>query len=568
MFFHVIIGLGFIVISAFIGGLFARLVKIPTVIGYIVSGVLSAFLYNYLQIPGVQFSDLLVYVASFLLFTVGIEIPSLSFKVLNRKVILVGLIHVLFVSLFLFPLLMFFQFPVQTSLFFAFILSFSSTAYVLKALEEQGKLTEFPGNHVLAFLLLQNIIAIFAVYTIPIIFSKQDVSLQQIGSAFGSLIAPIGVFVALLLFYKIFLSKIIRSFQGYPTQELTFLWGVLLVLISLGLFQFAGLPFPFSALCAGIVLSADNVLVKPIHIVQSIRNILLIFFLVLIGMVLDVSFLVQHIGYLTLLTCLIIVCKFCAVYFTLRNSGYRSSGASFIATHMTSVGELAVVIGVVAVSSTSMLPDTYNVLLIIFALSTIISSVLVKNVAYIGRFLDAIPVINKLFGKEHRSVGIESADVFEDHVILCGYGRIGPDIKAVLDYAGITYVVIDTNRKSVKKLIAENKKALFGDPSDKELMKHASVQSARAVIILRHDNLSQEKIIKYALSQNQHITVISSVHDDTYKYDLANLGVNSIVVPEFEASVRIGREVLEMFSIKEADIATFIKRLRRENFLK
>ena len=77
----------------------------------------------------------------------------------------------------------------------------------------------------------------------------------------------------------------------------------------------------------------------------------------------------------------------------------------------------------------------------------------------------------------------------------------------------------------------------------------------------------RKKIIKTSLSLNPNVVIICRSHVEEDKIDLANLGVNAIVIPEFEAGVRIGREVLNVFGIQEGSLSQLVKKLRREHFL-
>lgn len=564
---HILTEIIVIIIAAFLGGFTARSLKFPPVLGYIISGVIVGALARSIFQSYTSLLDLSSLGVSLLLFTLGFEISLSSLKRYSRKVLIVGVLQILFVSLLLFPTLLVFRMPLQVALLFAVLFSFSSTAVIVKILEEKGQLADFPGNNVFIFLLIQDLFVVPAFFLIPLLFSKTGLSFDNAGIFMVSAIKPLMIFIGILLFSKFFLSRLLNILYRYPSHELTILATIFIAAISIGLFQFAGLPQSIAAFLAGILISEEGKNLAPMSEIRPFRDVLLVFFFVLTGMLLDPMFIVTHAFYILALTASVLIIKYLGLYFVLRNSGYISVPASFISSHLNNVGEFALVIGQVALVKHLIPQDTYFSLLSVFIISLILTPLWVRNVKRLSKILGSVKGMEKIFGSSYDSFANIGLEKLENHVVICGHGRVGKEVRHLLDFAQISYVVVDFNKHIISELLQQNKRALYGDPSDEDILKSASIETARAVVITVPDALSQKKIIKTVLAVNPNAVIICRTHVEEDKFDLVNLGVNAIVIPEFEAGLRIGREVLEVFGVADDQLAVMSKKLRREHFL-
>jgi len=137
----------------------------------------------------------------------------------------------------------------------------------------------------------------------------------------------------------------------------------------------------------------------------------------------------------------------------------------------------------------------------------------------------------------------------------------------MLDFSGKPYVVVDFNRKIIGDLVKKSKTAIYGDPTDEEILAATGIDAAKVLVIAIPDTFSQKKIITTALKLNPKIIIFCRSHIEGDRYDLINMGVNTIIVPELEAGLKMGMEVLDIFGVDEREIDSFVKRLRREHLL-
>lgn len=556
-----------LVFAAFLGGFIARSFSLTPILGYIASGIIFSFFGK--SILGLSSFFYLSQIGiSLLLFTLGFEISLERIKNLNRNVIVLGFLHAVVTSVILFPVIFLFHFDIKIAVLFSVLFSFSSTAIVVKILEEKGLLNDFPGNNVFIFLLIEDILVIPAIFILPILFSTSPLSFSFIFSFLFSFVKTAVAFVGIFLVSKFILPRMMNILFRYPSSELNMLGTIFIAVSAIGLFSLIGLPQGIAAFLAGVLISEEGKNLAPLSEIRPLRDIFLVLFFVLSGMMLDVNFVVSHFIKIVLFTGTILFVKFFTIFFLLRSYRYIYSSSVFMASFLANIGEFAVVIGQFLFFSSVINNETYNTLLSVFILSLILTPFWINffkdRAIYIFKFL---PVFGKdeLIGNKIKYYhGVEG---LENHVVICGHGRVGKQIRTLLDVAGVPYIVIDFNRKIIQDLLEQGKYAIYADPTDENVLKSAFIDKTKVLVLALPDTISQKKIIKSALSLNPKLTIITRTHKEEERYDLLNLGVNSIVIPEFEAGLKIGAKVLEIFGVNNDSILYFTKNLRKENLL-
>ena len=158
----------------------------------------------------------------------------------------------------------------------AILFSFSSTAVVVKILEEKGLLNDFPGNNVFILLLIQDIFVIPVIFLLPVLFSKEGFTPVGV-SAFALAVArPLVIFALIFIFCKLFLSKILRFVFKYPSHELTILATIFTAAVSIWVFTSVGLPSSIAAFLAGVLTSEQGKNLAPLSEIRPFRDLFLV----------------------------------------------------------------------------------------------------------------------------------------------------------------------------------------------------------------------------------------------------------------------------------------------------
>ena len=166
----------------------------------------------------------------------------------------------------------------------------------------------------------------------------------------------------------------------------------------------------------------------------------------------------------------------------------------------------------------------------------------------------------KIFSSLERNLSLE--DMYRDHIIILGFGRVGGWVGKALSDHNINYVVVDYDNEIISECRRKGINAIYGDPVEKEVLQMANITSAKAIVIAIPDRLSHESIIAHVETLSPNVKIISRVHLDEDYEKFRSLRVDRIVQPEFEAAVAITRNILISMGKEKDEIQRSIKSLR------
>lgn len=552
----------FIATAAFFGGFLARTIKLPPVLGYISSGILFSLIGR----PFLSSYDGLLALSqlgiSLLLFTHGFEITLDALKKIDKRILIVGILQVIITSFLLYPILVYVGLSIPIAILFSMLFSFSSTTIVIKILEEKSMLYNFPGNAIFLLLLVQDLFVVPIIILFPILFGEATGSFSSIlGSLTISAIKPITIFLLLLIFNKYFLSRVLGIIFRYPSHELTILATIFTAAITIALLKYAGLPDAIAAFLAGVIISEQGKNLAPLSEIRPLRDIFLVIFFVLTGMLFSVPYFIENFWMIILLTCSVLVVKFIVIYCLLRIQFFNLSPSLKISSYIINIGEFAVVIGQLALLDHHISNDSYYLLLSVFVLSLVFIPFESTIIEKIHIKINKSKFLKKFFPDTHGAT-VHSEKKIINHVIICGHGRVGRNMRTVLDVAEIPYVVIDYNRKAILDIQNVGKHALFGDPTDPDILELAHVKSAKALVITFSDVSENKKIIKVAKYLHKNIFIISRINKKEDEDGFLKLGADEVIFPESEAGIRLGIHLLENFHVSKEKQEEYIKRIQ------
>lgn len=552
----------FIATAAFFGGFLARTVKLPSVLGYIVSGILFAlvggqFLSSYEGL--LELSQLGI---SLLLFTHGFEITIDALKKIDKQIFIIGILQVCITSFVLFPVLLLVGLSVPVSILFSVLFSFSSTTIIIKLLEEKGTLHNFPGSSIFVLLLVQDIFVLPVIILIPILFGDRSGTFSQILVSFlASAVKPILVFIAVLVVSKFFLSRVLSIIFRYPSHELTILATIFTASIAIGLFRYAGLPDSIAAFLAGVIISEQGKNLAPLSEIRPLRDLFLVIFFVLAGMLFSVPYFLGHFWLIIGLTAAIIILKFLIIFCLLRVGFYKLKPSLIISSYLINIGEFAVVVSQIVLLDGYISKDAYYLLLSVFILS--LACIPFENTLF-EKLYNSVrrhKLLQKIFPESNKNHSSSEPVHLANHVIICGHGRVGGKVRSILDLSKIPYIVIDFNKQAVQDLQNLGKQALYGDPTDIDVLELAHIKTAKALVIAFPNTDEGKKIIALAKQHNKDILIVSRVHDEEDGVELIQNGVKQVVFPESEAGVKLGLIMMELFRVGKVKREDYIKRL-------
>lgn len=497
-----------VLIVALALGLMARTLSLPPMLGFLVAGfVLLPLQSLWPDLAGVNFKVLEDVGVTLLLFTIGLK---LDLRLLIRPFVwAVTSLHmaliVLLVAAALFALktagwLLVADLSWQQALTIGFALSFSSTVFAVKVLEDRGEMASLHGKAAVGILVMQDFFAV------AYISAAGDVLPAWYAPLVLLLIPARGLLVSLLA----------RCGHG----ELLVLAGFAIAFGGYGLFEGVGLKGGLGALFVGAVLAGTvkgNELAKSL---MTIKDLLLIGFFLSIGqyglpsnqallmaVLLSVLLLLKPVLYFLLLA-----------RFQLRVQ--TSMFAAFVLSHYSEFGLIVLSIA----AHQALLPEQWLVIIAIaLAISFVISSAINlysgKIFAFLYPLLGKMQTVNRL--PEQQAI-----DIGDARILVMGMGRLG---VGAYDYLRSTYgdaiVGFDENETKVQAHLAAGRKVFVGDASDRDLWQRLPQQQIQK-IILALSNHRETVMVTKLLRDFGFTGVIAAVakFDDHLK-ELKDMGV-------------------------------------------
>jgi CPA2 family monovalent cation:H+ antiporter-2 len=261
---------------------------------------------------------------------------------------------------------------------------------------------------------------------------------------------------------------------------------------------------------------------------------------------------------------IVIVLKALVTFVVSSLFGYKGKTGIATSFGLAQVGEFAFVIFSAALALRILSPEDTSIGISITLLTLIFSPILYRSVVPFWRKMKSLtvkyPVLSKYFmsGEKHDF----DASLFKDHIVICGYGRVGSWVGKALKEYEIPFVVVDYNQKVVQELKDAGTAVIYGDPTEPEVLEAVGIRDAKAIILAIPDREVQETLIAYVQTIAPNVKIISRAHRDEDWEKLKTLRVDKVIQPEFEAAVEIIRSVLISRGKNKEEISDVIRNLR------
>lgn len=552
-----ILGLFSVSIAAVLGGMFAKYLKLPTLVGYILAGILfGAILPSNLK----SVSSLAEIGTILLLFSIGIELSLSRLEKYLDISVFGALIQILAVTLIGFLILQAFGMPFAVSLILSLGFSVSSTAVLVKILSDRGETDTIHGGIMFGWSLVQDLAVIPLMVALPI-FAGQSAGIMAFVFAFAK--AALIIAVTLIL-GRLIIPFLVHRVADTNSRELMLLASIALALGTAGLTSFFGISPALGAFLAGVVISESQEHHAIFAETRPLRDLFVALFFVTLGFLVNLPMVFSKLPLVILLTILVVLIKAVTVFLLSALFNYRGKTAIAVSFGLAQVGEFAFVIFSTALMLGLIGASDASLGITVALLSLIVAPIIYGNTLNVWRYLrkttEKSELLHKLFIPGEKKEA--SPPLMNDHIIICGYGRVGKWVGKALSEFGIPFVVVEYNQNVVNDLRGGGISVLYGDPTEPEVLEAVGIRQAKAVILAIPDRIAQETLITYVQTVAPAVKIISRAHLDEDWEKLKNLKVDKVVQPEFEAALEIVRSVLVSRGKNKDEIREAIKGLR------
>ena len=544
-----------ILVAALLGGLVARRLGLPLILGYILAGVAVGPNTGGPTVSSVHDIELLAEIGvALLLFTIGLHFSLDELAPVRRVALFVTAAHMAVTIAFGYGLGRLLGFGWQGAAWFGALLSLSSTAVVLKSLSEQGVMGTLSSRVIIGMLVAQDLAVVPLIIVLPELGSLGQ-GLSELGVAALRAAAFVAVMV---VFGRRVLPWLMARVAAWNSREL-FLMSVVAIGLGVGYATYLfGLSFAFGAFVAGLVLSQSDYSHQALADVEPLRDVFAVLFFVSVGMLLDPAFLIQNAGTVALVVALVFAVKGLVFAGVVRAFGYGNIIPFAVGLGLFQVGEFSFVIARVGVEEGAISESSYSIVLSTAVITMSLTPFAMRLAPLLyGRWRERFPKeAMSTFNLPERGLG--------DHVVIAGYGRVGSFVARLLARLDQPFVVVDPNPGRADEARDSGYPVVYGDAGAEPVLEAAGVRRAQLVIVTVPDPVGARLVVERARSSNPNVHVVARTTTVEQLEELGRLGVYEAVHPESEAGLELGRQALSHLGVPAGDIQRFADEVRRE----
>ena len=548
-------------LSTFVNFIFTK-IRIPTLVGYLLTGIVAGpFLLGIIHSPH-EIEIMAELGVVILMFTIGMEFSLKHLLKIRRIVFLGGFIQLTLTALVTMVLARSYNMEWKGALFIGFLTALSSTAVVLKILQDRSEVTSNYGRTVVGILIFQDIVLVPLLLFTP--FLKGDTT--NIGTDLLAL-AIKTVFIVGFVYAgnKWFMPKVLHWIAMTKNQEL-FLMSILLICLSVALLTSElGITLAFGAFLAGLMISESPYSDNAFGNLIPFRDTFTSFFFVSIGMLLDLGFVYHNIGLVILTVLLVIGIKLIVAGFTAFLMGHTFRGTILVGIALSQVGEFSFILAKMGVSYQILTDYYYQLFLAVAIITMSVSPLLIQLGNPLASLLLKLPLpdlmINGLFPLHQIEIPLLS-----NHLVLIGKDSRAINLSVMAKYNNIPYISIVFDPAIVRKRQEKGESIIYGDSVNEPILQKAYVGTAKIVVISVGDLITSMAITDKVRNLNKHATILVRTKHVEDIEELYKCGANQVIPEEFETAIDLFERVLTNFLLPENEIDTTIARIRDDHY--
>ncbi|APE44062.1 potassium transporter [Sulfitobacter alexandrii] len=550
-----------------------------SVLGYLAAGILIG---PVLGLVGSETKDV-QHFAEFgvvmMLFLIGLELEPRALWDMRHRLLGLGGLQVILTTAALMGVAIAYGQPWNVSLAVGLTLALSSTAIVLQTLSEKNLMRTSGGRSVFSVLLTQDIAVIPILALLPLLATGNmggilpdgsiSLSAEQVEAAHGAdagdhgpaaasaafdfvqslpgwgvTLVTIGAVLSIIIVGVFFTRPVFRFIHSANLREMYTALALLIVVGISFLMMLVGLSPALGAFLAGVVLASSEFRHELETDLEPFKGLLLGLFFVTVGAGINFELLFSRPILLVGMAVLVIVVKGAILGVLGRLFRLKGRDQWLFALSLAQAGEFGFVLVSFSVATGVMPDDIAETLLLVIALSMLITPLLFILYDRISRRMD----------EKHGPLTPDEIDE-SGPVIIAGIGRFGQIVNRLVQASGFQTVVLDHNPDTIAVMRRFGFKAFLGDPTRPDILRKAGLRDASVLVVALDDQKSALQLITYARKERPDLHIVARAHDRTDVYRQFQAGANDIVREMFDSSLRAGRYVLENLGLSEYEAA-------------
>jgi CPA2 family monovalent cation:H+ antiporter-2 len=541
-----------------------RRIGLPPLLGYLIVGVLlGPFAFDVVP-NGPQTHAIAEIGVVFLLFTLGLEFSFPRMVAMRREVFGLGSVQTLVVGGAGAAAAHALGVSWPSAAVLGGALAMCSTAIVLKQLGDQDELNRTHGRLSFAVLLFQDLAFV------PLLALASVLAAGQAGFTAAAVwrLVALGLLalVTVLALGRWVLRPLLYEIAHSRLRETFTLAALLVVLGSAWITQRLGMSMALGAFLAGMMIAETEYRHQIEAVIRPFRELLLGLFFISVGMLLDLRVLYAH--FLSILGLLAVTVAAKALLSAFVTRAFVPSNFKALRTGLVLAGggEFGVALLTLLAQGRDLVPArAAQLVLATVVLGMIVSPLIIRYNRRIARVL--------LRERAPPPKAMLPADVAQtelarrEHVILCGFGRVGRHLARVLVSQGFEFLAVDLDPANVRAARESGEPVVWGDSSDEELLRSLGVDIASVIIITFADPAIAIGVVRAVRRLRADVPVLVRTQDDTRLADLSQAGATEVVPETFEASLTLVSQALTLLQLPATQVARIVDNIRTQRYV-
>ena len=536
--------------------------SVPSVVGFLLTGLIAGpHGLGLIQVDR-EVEILAEIGVILLLFAIGIEFSLKNLLRIKQSVLIGGSLQVGLTLLAAFALARHFGQATNESLFIGCLTAVSSTAIVMKLLQERDETRTPHGSTALAILIFQDIAIVPMMLITPILAGHTgDMSNALILLLAKAAVMIAVVFVGTKYIVPLILSQVLRT----RSREIFLLSVLAICLAVVWLTSRFGVSLALGAFLAGLIVSESESSHDALGHISPFRDVFTSFFFVSVGMLLDFHVLFQKPLLIAGLTIGVLVAKSIIAGGVTSMLGYPLRTAILAGLTLSQVGEFAFILSKPGIEHGLLSDANYKLFLAVSVVTMAATPFIISAAPQVADGILRLPLPRRLVSGL-RPIALTQDAEQTNHVIIIGFGVNGRNVAKAARAANIPYVIVEMNPETVRTERANGEPIFYGDAIYDAVLHHANIKAARVIVVVISDDAASRRIVAAAHVLNPTAHIIARTRHLAEVEPLYRVGANEVIPEEFETSVEIFTRVLMEYLIPHDQIEQFIAEVRADGY--
>jgi CPA2 family monovalent cation:H+ antiporter-2 len=537
----------------------AQRLRVPTVVGYLLTGIAIGPNALALVAQPDSVASLAEVGVVLLLFAIGLELSLSRIVRMGQWVVRGGGLQVIVTIGAIAGAALMLGTPVRLAIFFGALFALSSTAIVLKVYNDRGELDAPHGRVAVAILLFQDLCVVPLMLVAPLLAGTRTTA----AASLRTIVLSVVVVAVLVLGGRLAVPRALRRIAELRNREIFTLSVVFIGLGAAYITSVFGMSLALGAFIAGLIISESDYGLQALSDVLPFRDTFSGIFFISVGMLLDIRYVASNMAAVVSVAAGVMVLKTVIVIGVVRLLKRSLRVGVLSGLGLAQVGEFSFVLAGSGVALGLLDAGQYQLFLDATVLTMLAAPFVIGGADHVAEWTARVT------RREHLVIPtteMPAVRALRDHVIIVGYGLNGRNLARALESAEIPYVVLEQNGQLVRRARLERTPIFFGDGARAEVLERVGLEHARVLVYAIAAPAEERRGVAVARQLSPGVRIVVRTRYVSEIEELRRLGADEVIPEELETSVEIFARVLRRYGVEVNRIRRLVDEVRSDHY--